>query len=527
MPLMEPDEGRYALIPREMNERGDYVTPHLKGVTYLEKPPLVYWWEAFFFRLLGENELSARLASGLSAWGCVILVYLIGCAWKNRELGLLSAAVFSVSLLPFALARINILDMPLTLFLSLAVWSGYRHFTKPKKNFWLYGVYFFGACAFLTKGLVGLFFPFFIILLWLWWMKRWREIPNLISPMGIIILVILIGPWLWAVQRANPEFLEFFFLREHILRYTTTVHERGEPFYFFLPIVFAGALPWWFYLPRQLKSFKINTLWEQEKEAHLVKLIILWILFPLVFFSLSSSKMVQYILPVFIPLSVFLAWLLLPKPHFHDGRNRLDIWPVIQSLMFAALVVAPLFIPAWKHVPSLPWPFYAIPMLIQILIMLYHTMLDKSYTNTRYLITYFAYACFLLSVLPLISHYLSPGKSAHQLAQALERHVPPQEVVYQFRTIQYGLDFYTKRRTPVVDEQGELAPGVKKLTPADRRRYFPVTAGFLEEIERAKSVYVITDRREKLAWLQGRGIGIRVLWENGKFYLFQAYDKGN
>ena len=128
LPLMEPHETRYALIPQYMNNTGDYVTPHLKEVAYLEKPPLAYWATALFFRICGENAFAARLAAGLSAWGCLLLVYSLGCFFHDRKTGLYSAAVLSVSLLPFALGRINILDMPLTFFVCLAIWCGFRFF---------------------------------------------------------------------------------------------------------------------------------------------------------------------------------------------------------------------------------------------------------------------------------------------------------------------------------------------------------------------------------------------------------------
>ena len=143
MPLMEPDEARYALIPQYMNQTGYYITPHLKGVAYLEKPPLAYWATALFFKTFGENAFAARLFAGLSAWGCILLVYNMGLYFYDRKTGIYSAAVLSVSLLLFALGRINILDMPLTLFLCLAIWSGFRFFQSPgmadKK--WLYGFY--------------------------------------------------------------------------------------------------------------------------------------------------------------------------------------------------------------------------------------------------------------------------------------------------------------------------------------------------------------------------------------------------
>ncbi|HOL60012.1 MAG TPA: glycosyltransferase family 39 protein [Syntrophales bacterium] len=525
MPLMDPDEGRYALIPREMNERGDYVTPHLKGVVYLEKPPLGYWFTAFFFRVLGENEITARLATGLSAWGLVILLYVIGRTLRNEEMGLLAAAVFSVSLLPFSLARINILDVPLTLFLSLAVWCGYRSFRSEKKRLWLYGMYFFSSCAFLTKGLIGLVFPFTICGLWLGWEKRWRELPALFSPVGFVIVCLFIGPWLWAVQKANPDFFEFFFWREHLLRYTTYIHEKGQPFYFFLPILLAGALPWWFYLPRVFNREDMRSIWEAIKRKSFLKLLVVWILFPFFFFSLSSSKLIPYILPIFPPLAVFLAWLFLNGREKTNSERKLDGWPALQSVLFMVLVFAPFFVPDWKDILPLPWIYYAIPVIIQAFIMLFDISIKESDLTNRYIRAYFGYALFLMAILPVVSHYLTPVKSAYQLAQAVKRYVPEGEPLYQLRTSMYSLDFYTRRRTALVDELGELAPGVKKLAPEERRRYFPTGSEFLTEVRKKGALYAVADRKEHWMWLTKEGMGIKLLWENKKFYMFQVWDR--
>src|SRR5512136_2664317 len=130
MPLMELDEGRYSAIPDEMNRSGDYVTPHLKGTVYLEKPPLCYWATALSFKIFGENEFSSRLFAALCAWGCIFLVYRMGTYLHDEKTGLYSAGVLSTFLYSSILGKINILDTPLTFFISLAMWAGYRYFME-------------------------------------------------------------------------------------------------------------------------------------------------------------------------------------------------------------------------------------------------------------------------------------------------------------------------------------------------------------------------------------------------------------
>src|SRR4030066_183836 len=174
MPQMEPDEARYCLIPSAMNQSGNYVTPQLKHIIYLEKPPLVYWATAVSFKIFGENDFSARLFVALCAWGCIILAYFIGKNMRDEKAGLYAAAILTISAFPFVLGRINILDTPLTFFICLSIWLGYLALKNQKQRYLFYLFYFSCALAFLTKGVIGVVFPFAILVLWLIWAGRWR-----------------------------------------------------------------------------------------------------------------------------------------------------------------------------------------------------------------------------------------------------------------------------------------------------------------------------------------------------------------
>ncbi len=212
MPLIEPDEARYSDIPSLMNRTGDYITPHLNHVVYLEKPPLCYWATALLFKLFGENEFSSRLFAALCAWGCILLVYRMGKFFFDEKTGLFSAGVLSTFLFHAILGRVNTLDMPLTFFICLATWAGYRYFAGDgRRKGWLYLLYVGSALAFLTKGLIGIVFPFIITILWLSISKRWRDILRLFSPVGIILFLLISCPWIILVQKANKDFLWFFF----------------------------------------------------------------------------------------------------------------------------------------------------------------------------------------------------------------------------------------------------------------------------------------------------------------------------
>lgn len=561
MPLMEPDEARYALIPQYMNQVGDYVTPHLKGVAYLEKPPLAYWATALFFKAFGENAFAARFFAGLCAWGCILLVYGMGGYFYERKTGLYSAAVLSVSLLLFALGRINILDMPLTLFLCLAIWCGFRFFQSPgmadKK--WLYGLYGSSALAFLTKGMVGVVFPPAVIILWLLWSRRWRDILRILSPVGILLFALPVGTWLFMVQRANPDFFWFFFIHEHFLRYTTKIHERVEPFWYYLPVVFLGITPWWAYLSQALMRVHREKL-ELFTGAE-IRLFAVWTGFIFLFFSLSSSKLASYIAPVILPLAVLIGRIFASYEDQggDDAKGEGDTattWTmvpaVVLSLALGGLMLAPLFVREYREIgpPGGCWLWLVIPAIVAAAILFIPETLRKKAKTGWFASIYILFAVYLVSLLFPLSHYLTPGKSALDVVRAIKAHVPPDAVVYQYRSTMYGIDFYTGRNTPIVEDLGELKYGADRINPQEREGRFPTEDQFVRAVKKAASgaallaggkaekvisppptpgrapavapgglSFAVTEGKGHVETLRRSFSEARIVWTNGKFYL--------
>jgi 4-amino-4-deoxy-L-arabinose transferase-like glycosyltransferase len=253
MPLLEPDEGRYAEIPREMLATGDFVTPHLNGVVYLEKPPLFYWGNALFLGLLGENEFAARSFTTLVSVIGIMLTFWIGYSLSGWRTGLFSTIVLSTSVYYYVIGRLNTLDMTLAVALVLAVFPAYLYLSgKRESRLYLIGSYAAAGLAFLAKGLVGALLPAAILSLWLVFSRRHRDILRAVSLPGILMFIAVASPWVVLVQRDNPDFLWFFFVKEHFLRYTTKMHSRYQPIWFFLPVVIGGVVPWIAFLRREI-----------------------------------------------------------------------------------------------------------------------------------------------------------------------------------------------------------------------------------------------------------------------------------
>lgn len=532
MPQMEPDEARYSLISSAMIESGNYVTPHIKHTIYLEKPPLVSWVTAIFFHVFGENDFAARLFAGLCAWGCILLTFFIGRRFRDDKTGLYAAAVLTISVFPFILGRINILDMPLTFFLCLSVWLGYLSLNTEKQRYLAYLFYFACALAFLTKGIVGVVFPFAILVIWLIWAGRWRQIVRLISPVGIVIFLVVVSPWIYLAQKENPDFLWFFFVREHFLRFTTQMHGKTEPFYYFLPIIVVGMLPWLVFLIRAWQKTNIQACLFRKNDN---KFLITWFLFVFMFYTLSSSKLAPYIAPVFLPIALFAGQIF---------RNHEELWPPIsrqRKLFYTLLLSIQLFIilialvlpPVLKQysdaskglvvMTSNNWWFYGIPVLIAAALMVFLPEVVARKYRSGWFLTVYLLCCLLLAGMLLpINDFLSPYRSALVAKEAIARHVPPGQPLYQYRVNFYGIDFYNKIRTPIVEDFGELGDGIAKMPTGERKKYFLSVNDFFEKIEQEKEIYCITQHQDKLNQLLSKYPRAEVLWENGAFYLLHV-----
>jgi 4-amino-4-deoxy-L-arabinose transferase-like glycosyltransferase len=530
MPQMEPDEARYSLISSAMNQSGNYVTPHIKNVIYLEKPPLVSWATAIFFKIFGENDFSARLFAALCTWGCILLAYFIGRHFRDQETGLYAAMLLTISLYPFIIGRMNILDMPLAFFVCLSIWLGYLALQKQNKKHLLYLFYLFCALAFLTKGVIGVLFPFGILIVWLIWIGRWRQIWKLFSPIGILIFSVVAFPWLILAQKENSDFLWFFFVREHFLRFTTKMHGKTEPFYFYLPIIIGGMVPWIFYLIKAWNNNYIKTSLFKRDEN---KLLIVWFLLIFIFYTLSSSKLVTYVTPLFLPIALFAGCIFkryeeeisMKQNNWRDVIYHLAI--IFQSLIiFIALILPPIFKKYSDAEKGLVimisdrwWLYILIPAIVLILMTFLPDLIYKKFKRGWFFSIYVLCAILLGAMLFPLNDFLSPYRSAKVTKEAIAFYVPPGRDLYQYKVNFYGIDFYNKIRTPVVQDFGELSEGIAKMPEEEKKHYFLSTDEFFNLCAEKKDIYCITQHNEKLRQIMQRFPRTEILWDNKAFYL--------
>jgi len=306
VPLIEPDEGRYAEIPREMLELGDFITPHLNYVKYFEKPPLHYWLNALSFKIFGENAFAARFPGALMGLLTVLITYHMGRRLFGRREGLLAALILGTSIGFIIQARIDITDMTLTCTLSaaLAFFIMAAREGESRKGVYYHLFYFFAALAVLTKGLIGIVFPGAIIFLYMLSTRNWRLLKEMRLLTGIPLFLVVCAPWFIMVSLKNPEFPRFFFIREHFERFTTTVHHRKKGIWFFVPVLLGTMLPWSFFIPAAVRG-----VWRerQSAEGKTRLYLFIWVAFIFLFFSISDSQLEPYILPIFPALALLCA----------------------------------------------------------------------------------------------------------------------------------------------------------------------------------------------------------------------------
>ena len=308
--LMRPDEFRYGEIPREMIARNDWVVPLIVGVRYFEKPALGYQWTALSLKIFGENAFAVRFPAALSVGLAALLIYIL-CAKHNRDrwLAPLASSIYLSFALVFGVGVFAVLDSQLTMALTWCVGCYYlmcEARTWGGKLSWLLLAGLAAGAAFLFKGFLAFAVPVVVITPYLIWQKDWKKF--LTTPwLPLIAAVAVALPWSIAVWKAEPDFWNYFFIEEHIKRFTSGTYDRfPEPFWFYLPIFLGGMMPGGLLL---LLSYRgMNKAFLQD---NLVRFALCWTVMPLILFSISSCKVGTYILPCFPGLAILIAWSLI------------------------------------------------------------------------------------------------------------------------------------------------------------------------------------------------------------------------
>ncbi|HYV39251.1 MAG TPA: glycosyltransferase family 39 protein [Gemmataceae bacterium] len=310
IPFLDPDEGLHAAIAQEMVESGDYVQPHLLGVSFSDKPILFFWAQAISLRIFGMNEAAVRLPGLLFALFGSLTTMLLGWRWFGRNAGLLAGMFHMTLLMPLALAQAPVHDVALvgwTNLVLLAFWNA-GHATNQGgavRQYLLAGVWI--GLAILAKGLIGPAIVFVGVGLFLVATRTLRFRLCLGMAMSLLMGAAVAAPWYVMMEIQNPGYCYYYFIERHVLGYVTATQQHGNaPWWYYLPLLLAGGLPWIGFLPTAVRD-----LWQRRRDAGVTldsprTMCWTYLLGGLLFLSTARSKLLTYLLPVF-PVVALLA----------------------------------------------------------------------------------------------------------------------------------------------------------------------------------------------------------------------------
>ncbi|KIF60458.1 lipid IV(A) 4-amino-4-deoxy-L-arabinosyltransferase [Pseudomonas fluorescens] len=315
--LWIPDETRYAQISQEMLLSGNWVSPHFMNLRYFEKPAAGYWMIALGQAVFGQNLFGVRFASALSTGLSVLLCFLIARRlWNEPRKSFVCALLYMSFVIVAGQAGYANLDPQFTFWVNLSLVALWFALDSRANGQRLAGWAVLGlACGmgFMTKGFLAWLLPVLIALPWMLWQKRWKEL-LLYGPVAIAVAIIVSLPWVLAVHGQEPDYWRFFFWHEHIRRFAGDDAQHDAPWWFYLPLLVAFSLPWVGMLPVALKQ-----AWQTRRDTG-IAFLGLWLLMPLLFFSLSNGKLPTYILPCLLPLALLLGHALADRLRLEQGR---------------------------------------------------------------------------------------------------------------------------------------------------------------------------------------------------------------
>ena len=498
MPLIDPDEPRYASTARDMVLNGNWIVPHFNGVPRINKPPLFYWAIAISYKIFGINEFSARLPSALAAIGTVLITYLWGKRIEDRKNGFWAGLVLMASPLFFLISRFCITDMLLTFFVCSSLYLFFIEYmesnnrckggfeTRPYRRLFLY---FLLGMVFLVKGPVGILLFILITLCFLFWIRDFRYIRRLWYLPGFLLFMGIICAWgipFWL--SLGTKQISSLLSQEMSGRFVSG-YAHPEPFYYYLPVFIIGFFPWslfvfitFIHAIKQRKSMPA----EEKKQVYF---FCSWLILTLIFFSMSHSKLMTYVLP--LSPSVALLTVSLSRWEMEGKLGKRHLWVLWPALIISAMIPIALIFTMHKWIPAkhgLSTIHIAIPIIILLigtLIALFSFISSRRFFQLKKIFC-FTNCIFLVITIAYSAKYLGTFRSTKDIVGKCLSDKGENYVLLSYARTMPSLVFYSRKNILEMEDYTRL----KRIIPD------PET-----------SIYVVmslNDYQKKQDWIQKR-----------------------
>jgi 4-amino-4-deoxy-L-arabinose transferase-like glycosyltransferase len=512
--LWEPDEARYAEIAREMLQSGNLLVPHLNYVAYVEKPPLLYWLTTFSFRIFGVSEFAARLPVALAAIAGILATYFFALRTFGRRHAILAAAILATTPLYALMAQVLTTDMLLTALVTIAAFALYLHWNEGGR--WCWVAYVAMGLAVMTKGPVGAALPILAMLIWLTFkhelggaIAKFRAVP------GLLLTTLIAAPWFVAMTVREPGFANFYFVGEHLKRVFDPDYSHAEAFYFYLPVLAIGLLPWSLLVP--------FLTWRAAVRNPARSFCLVAASVTVGAFSCADAKLIPYILPAVPPIAVLLAdglvSLAWPTAESRaalrvpDSRILIESGPML-ALLGAGVIVAAIAAPQFRT----PYVMAARPAMYAIgTILLAGGAVTTAMFVTRRTAAGLSAIVVTLAIALIAGGWArleaEPLRSYAALSREIEQQAPDATIICYHRYVQ-SLPFYTRRRVILLGGRTELDFG-SRLDPDARAWFMSNEEQMFRRWEQPDRVVVVLDAGD-LARMKERFGDFDVIATEGK-----------
>jgi 4-amino-4-deoxy-L-arabinose transferase-like glycosyltransferase len=452
MALTEPDETFYAQTAKEMLDDGDWITPRIFGEAQYEKPPFYYWLIMLSYMVFGVSEFSARFPSALFAVLGVFGVFLLGKLLYSRLVGFISAVILATSLEYFVVGRGCVTDTVLTVFIVYVFLFFMTAWTTGRRRHY-YAAAVMAALAVLTKGPIGLFIPGASILIYLAITGQIKDLFRKVPVVTSFVLFCAVAlPWYIIVALSNGQtFASEFFGFHNITRFVHPEHKIGDTPVFYLPVVIGGMFPW--------SVFFLCAFWgifRKEKHPGIVPegalrspkaFLAAWFLLVFIFFSVSRTKLVTYILPLFPAAAVMTGnfWAKIISPGVLDVRGKKVIMAVFMVTSFIAAAGAiGLVLYELPYAPVIKGTIIASCIFLACAVIAY-----QFERKGKPLTAFFAIAVSVILLMPPVMAYILPAVEVYESRKALSLKIKelssPDEHIGAEDDHRRGVAFYSGR----------------------------------------------------------------------------------